>query len=95
MSAVQFIISSNIKHVLNTPPRRCMQVGQFVFAIGNTYGLTKTLSAGIVSGLNRSIPSPVGTRIYGVIQTDASISGGNSGGPLLNSAGRMVRTCMA
>jgi 2-alkenal reductase len=66
------------------------QVGQFVFAIGNTFGLTKTLSAGIVSGLNRTIPSPVGTRIYGAVQTDASINAGNSGGPLLDSAGRMV-----
>ena len=68
-----------------------LRVGQSVFAIGNTFGLTKTLSAGIVSGLNRSIPSPVGTRIYGAVQTDASISAGNSGGPLLDSSGRMVR----
>lgn len=67
-----------------------LKVGQDVFAIGNAYGLTKTLSAGIVSGLQRSIPSPVGTRIYGAIQTDASINAGNSGGPLLDSSGRMV-----
>lgn len=50
------------------------------------------MSVGIVSGLNRSIPSPVGTRIYGVVQTDASINAGNSGGPLLDSRGRMVGT---
>lgn len=50
-----------------------LKVGQSLFALGNPYGLTQTLSAGLVSGLNRSIPSPVGTRIYGVIQVKARI----------------------
>ncbi|MEW5303619.1 MAG: hypothetical protein WDW38_008987 [Sanguina aurantia] len=71
-------------------PSKFLKVGQSVFAIGNTYGLSKTMTSGVVSGLGRTIPSTVGTRITGVIQTDASISAGNSGGPLLDSAGHMV-----
>jgi S1-C subfamily serine protease len=53
-----------------------LRVGQFVFAVGNPSGLSKTQSCGVVSGLNRAIPSPVGTRIPGAIQTDAAISAG-------------------
>lgn len=67
-----------------------LRVGQFVYAIGNPFGLSRTLTSGVVSGLNRAIPSPTGQRIPGTIQTDASISAGNSGGPLLNSAGQVV-----
>jgi len=67
-----------------------IRVGQSVFAIGSPYGLSKTLSAGVVSGLNRAIPSPVGTRIYGAIQTDAQVNAGNSGGPLLDSSGAVI-----
>ncbi|KAG1670359.1 hypothetical protein FOA52_000119 [Chlamydomonas sp. UWO 241] len=67
-----------------------LKVGQYTFAIGSSFGLSRTLSAGVVSGLDRSIPSPVGTRIYGVVQTDAAINAGNSGGPLLDSSARLV-----
>ncbi len=67
-----------------------LRVGQYVYAIGNPSGLNKTLTSGVVSGLNRAIPSPTGQRIPGVIQTDAAISAGNSGGPLLNSLGQVV-----
>ncbi|KAK9806912.1 hypothetical protein WJX72_007234 [[Myrmecia] bisecta] len=67
-----------------------LRVGQSVFAIGNPLGFSRTLTAGVVSGLDRIIPSPSGTRNYGAIQTDAAISKGNSGGPLLDSAGRLV-----
>lgn len=67
-----------------------LRVGQSLYACGFPYGLPASLAAGVVSGLNRSIPSPVGTRIYGTIQTDASINGGNSGGPVFDSAGRVV-----
>jgi S1-C subfamily serine protease len=49
-------------------PRNALQVGQAVYAVGNPYGLDKTLTAGVVSGLNRTIPAPTGTRIYGAIQ---------------------------
>ena len=58
--------------------------------MGRSQPQSCTLSAGIVSGLKRSIPSPVATRITGAIQTDAWVTRSNSGGPLLDSAGRMV-----
>ncbi|HEY8432643.1 MAG TPA: trypsin-like peptidase domain-containing protein, partial [Sandaracinaceae bacterium] len=67
-----------------------LAVGQFVFAIGNPFGLDHTLSTGVVSGLEREIMSMGGHPIQGVIQTDAAINPGNSGGPLLDSAGRLI-----
>jgi putative serine protease PepD len=65
-------------------------VGQEVYAIGNPYGLERTLTAGIVSALDRQIQAPNGYTISGAIQTDAAINSGNSGGPLLDEGGRVV-----
>eukprot|EP00242_Pyramimonas_sp_CCMP2087_P010222 CAMPEP_0198211204 /NCGR_PEP_ID=MMETSP1445-20131203/22686_1 /TAXON_ID=36898 /ORGANISM="Pyramimonas sp., Strain CCMP2087" /LENGTH=285 /DNA_ID=CAMNT_0043885417 /DNA_START=168 /DNA_END=1025 /DNA_ORIENTATION=+ len=67
-----------------------LRVGQSCYAIGNPFGLGATLTAGLVSGLNRTIPSPAGRPITGAIQTDAAINAGNSGGPLLDSYGRLI-----
>ncbi|HZF40326.1 MAG TPA: trypsin-like peptidase domain-containing protein [Blastocatellia bacterium] len=68
-----------------------LHVGQKVLAIGNPFGLDRTLTTGIVSGLARPIRSEMtGKLIEGVIQTDAAINPGNSGGPLLNSRGQMI-----
>jgi putative serine protease PepD len=68
-----------------------LRVGQKVLAIGNPFGLDRTLTTGIVSGLARPIRSEMtGKLIEGVIQTDAVINPGNSGGPLLNSRGQMI-----
>ncbi len=67
-----------------------LQVGQKVFAIGNPFGLDRTLTTGIVSALGREIESLSGRPIRDVIQTDAAINPGNSGGPLLDSAGRLI-----
>ena len=67
-----------------------LKVGQKVFAIGNPFGLDWTLTTGIVSALNRKLPTEQGTAITGLIQTDAAINPGNSGGPLLDSAGRLI-----
>jgi len=65
-------------------------VGQKVLAIGNPFGLDRTLTTGIISALGREIPAPGGFVIDDVIQTDASINPGNSGGPLLDSSGRLI-----
>ena len=67
-----------------------LKVGQKVFAIGNPFGLDWTLTTGIVSALDRSLPSDQGGVIEHLIQTDAAINPGNSGGPLLDSAGRLI-----
>ncbi len=67
-----------------------LKVGQAVFAIGNPFGLSRSLSTGVVSALNRHLPTASGREIHGVIQTDAAINPGNSGGPLLDSAGRLI-----
>src|SRR5436853_1807441 len=66
-------------------------VGQKVLAIGKPFGLQKTLTTGIISGLERPLRDPSARRtIQGAIQTDAAINPGNSGGPLLNSHGEMI-----
>jgi putative serine protease PepD len=65
-------------------------VGQKVLAIGNPFGLDRTLTTGVISGLQRPIRARNGRQIEGAIQTDASINPGNSGGPLLDSRGRMI-----
>jgi 2-alkenal reductase len=67
-----------------------LRIGQAVFAIGNPFGLSRTLTAGIVSALGRTLPQQTGRDIEGVIQTDAAINPGNSGGPLIDSAGRLI-----
>jgi len=68
-----------------------LRVGQRVFAIGNPFGLERTLTTGIISSLNRSLPSRRNQRtIKQIIQIDAAINPGNSGGPLLDSRGRMI-----
>lgn len=65
-------------------------VGQKVLAIGNPFGFDRTLTTGVISGLQRPIRARNGRPIEGAIQTDASINPGNSGGPLLDSRGRMI-----
>jgi S1-C subfamily serine protease len=66
------------------------EVGDPVLAIGNPFGLDRTLTTGVVSALQREISAPNGFTIQHVIQTDATINPGNSGGPLLDAAGRVI-----
>ena len=67
-----------------------LRVGQIVYALGDPFGLSKTMTTGIVSALDRTIRASNSNPIRGVIQTSAAINPGNSGGPLLDSAGRLI-----
>ncbi len=85
---------------INAPPQQLrkirvgtskdLEVGQKVYAIGNPFGLSLTLTKGIISALDREIDSPASTPITGMIQIDAPINPGNSGGPLLDKDGRLI-----
>jgi 2-alkenal reductase len=67
-----------------------LKVGQIAYAIGNPFGLDQSLTMGIISALKRRLPTSGGREISDVIQTDAAVNPGNSGGPLLDSAGRLI-----
>ena len=67
-----------------------LKVGQKIFAIGNPFGLNRTMTVGIISSLDRSLDSKSGEQIRNVIQIDAALNQGNSGGPLLDSDGTLV-----
>jgi S1-C subfamily serine protease len=68
-----------------------LKVGQRVYALGNPFGLERTITTGIISALNRTLPSRVpGRDLQSIIQTDAALNPGNSGGPLLDTSGRLI-----
>ena len=67
-----------------------LRVGQHVYAIGNPFGLERTMTTGIISSLNRSLPSRNGRTMKSIIQIDAALNRGNSGGPLLDSRSRLI-----
>jgi len=77
-------------HPLTLGKSDAMEVGDPVVAIGNPFGLDRTVTSGIVSALQRQIEAPNGFSISHVIQTDAAINPGNSGGPLINSSGEVI-----
>jgi 2-alkenal reductase len=69
---------------------RSLRVGEPVFAIGNPYGVGISLSRGIVSGVNRSIETTERRKLFNLLQTDAALNPGNSGGPLIDQRGCLV-----
>jgi S1-C subfamily serine protease len=77
-------------HPLTLGKSAAMEVGDPVVAIGNPFGLDRTVTSGIVSALQRQIEAPNGFAISHVIQTDAAINPGNSGGPLINASGEVI-----
>ncbi len=77
-------------HALTLADSSNLHVGDPTYAIGNPYGLERTLTTGVVSALGRQISAPNGFSIDNVIQTDAALNPGNSGGPLLDSSGRVI-----
>jgi S1-C subfamily serine protease len=76
--------------VLELADSKTAKVGQTVYAIGNPLGYDRSMSRGIISALDRVINAPNGIEIRGVIQTDAAVNPGNSGGPLLSSTGKVI-----
>ncbi|MGD0247542.1 MAG: trypsin-like peptidase domain-containing protein [Candidatus Limnocylindrales bacterium] len=69
---------------------RSVQVGSDAYVVGNPFGLAGSISAGVVSGLNRSYQLPDGTQLVGLIQVDAAVNPGSSGGPLVNRYGQVI-----
>ena len=90
LAVIRITAPANELKPLSFADSSAVQVGDSVVAIGDPYGLRNTATAGIVSALHRTIVSPSNDKITGVIQTDAAINSGNSGGPLLNSEGQVI-----
>ena len=91
LAVIQINAPVNELSVVTLGASKNLFVGQKVLAIGNPFGLDRTLTTGIISGLSRPIRSEMTQRlIEGAIQTDAAINPGNSGGPLLNSRGQLI-----
>jgi putative serine protease PepD len=77
-------------HPLSLANSSATQVGDPAYAIGNPFGLNWTLTTGVVSAVNRQIKAPDEATISHVIQTDAALNPGNSGGPLINASGAVI-----
>ncbi len=80
----------NVLHPVEIGDSGILRVGMKVFAIGNPFGLERTMTTGIISSLNRSLQLRENRTIKSIIQIDAAVNPGNSGGPLLDSHGRLI-----
>jgi len=90
LAVLQLNATRPVLHPIPVGTSADLQVGQAALAIGNPLGLEQTLTSGIVSALHRPLRSKEQWEIGDLIQTDAPVSSGNSGGPLLDSAGRLI-----
>ncbi len=91
LAVIRITAGEDLPPALPLADSALVQVGQFVIAIGNPFGLEQTLTVGVVSALGRIIQSPEENRFIGeAIQTDAAINPGNSGGPLIDLQGRVI-----
>ena len=90
LAVLQIDAPADLLHPITVGSSADLAVGQMTLAIGNPFGLDQTLTTGVVSALNREMASIPGRVIRNVIQTDAAVNPGNSGGPLLDSAGRLI-----
>jgi putative serine protease PepD len=90
LAVVKIEIPREQLHIVRFGDSRQLQIGQIAIAIGNPFGLDRTVTSGVVSSLERTLRTESGREIRGVIQTDAAINPGNSGGPLLNSRGEVI-----
>jgi putative serine protease PepD len=90
VAVVKVNVDASELHPLTIGSSANVEVGQTVAAIGSPFGLPESMTAGIVSAVDRTITAPNNYSISGAIQTDAAINHGNSGGPLLNSSGAVI-----
>jgi S1-C subfamily serine protease len=90
LAVIRVMAPQSALHPLALADSSNVQVGDTVFAIGNPFGLDRTMTAGIVSAVGRDIRAPNGLAIPKAIQTDAAINHGNSGGPLLDTRGQVI-----
>jgi putative serine protease PepD len=90
LAVVKVSVSQDRLHPVTMGDSSTVQVGDEALAIGSPFGLSGTLTEGIISGLNRTSTAQNGRGLTGLIQTDAAINPGNSGGALLNGQGALI-----
>jgi 2-alkenal reductase len=90
LAVVQLAETREVLHAIPVGSSADLKIGQSVFAIGNPFGLNRSLTTGIISALDRRLPTANNREVAGAIQIDAAINPGNSGGPLLDSSGRLI-----